>query len=163
MNDPDRLGHQPAPAPSASPPHLDDRRPRPVSGPWSPMSHMACCWRSSGCGSMPPDVALTEAAVGGGVAGVLLVAAGKRLERSVAVSDKRRPGVSDQDPSRVAACSSSLGLAGCCRIVVARPRATLTPAAAAAKHGAGAGLGYASRPSLMSVPLSSTRCWKRSS
>src|SRR3974390_1388570 len=38
-----------------------------------------------------PDVALTEAAVGGGVTGVLLVAAGKRLDISAIDIDRQKP------------------------------------------------------------------------
>ena len=96
-----------------------------------------------------PDVALTEAAVGGGVTGVLLVAAGKRLERSVADFDQREPGAS----IRILAGCGALVVSGLLAAVILSlpdPAPTLAPQAAAAKHGAGAGLGNAITAVLMS-------------
>lgn len=87
-----------------------------------------------------PDIALTEAAVGGGVTGVLLVTAGKRLDALKAATSGAAP------PLRVKILAGALSVlvAGALAFVVASlptPAPTLAPQAAAAAAGPGAGLG----------------------
>ena len=96
-----------------------------------------------------PDVALTEAAVGGGVTGVLLVAAGKRLDMSAIDIDLQKP--STMLATLAAGCS--ILLAGVLMIVILSlpaPAPTLAPQAAAAASGPGAGLGNPITAVLMS-------------
>jgi multisubunit Na+/H+ antiporter MnhB subunit len=87
-----------------------------------------------------PDVALTEAAVGGGVTGVLLVTAGKRL-------GALKPADSDAPPGhalKLAAGALALLVAGALAAVILTlpdPAPSLAPQAAAAADGPGAGLG----------------------
>ncbi len=87
-----------------------------------------------------PDIALTEAAVGGGVTGVLLVTAGKRLDALKATRSGAGPGLRE----RIVAGALSALVAGALAFVVASlptPAPSLAPQAAAAAAGPGAGLG----------------------
>ena len=96
-----------------------------------------------------PDVALTEAAVGGGVTGVLLVAAGKRLGISAIDIDRQKPSMA----LATLAAGCSILLAGVLMIVILSlpaPAPTLAPQAAAAASGPGAGLGNPITAVLMS-------------
>ncbi len=96
-----------------------------------------------------PDVALTEAAVGSGVTGVLLVAAAKRLDASAIDVDRRRTNAAS---TKFAAACATL-VAGALAAVVlslADPAPTLAPQAAAATDGPGAGLGNPITAVLMS-------------
>jgi len=96
-----------------------------------------------------PDVALTEAAVGGGVTGVLLVAAGKRLDMSAIDIDRQKPSTT----LAILAAGCSILLAGVLMIVILSlpaPAPTLAPQAAAAASGPGAGLGNPITAVLMS-------------
>jgi len=96
-----------------------------------------------------PDVALTEAAVGGGVTGVLLVAAGKRLDISAIDIDRQKPSTT----LAILAAGCSILLAGVLMIVILSlpaPAPTLAPQAAAAASGPGAGLGNPITAVLMS-------------
>lgn len=96
-----------------------------------------------------PDVALTEAAVGGGVTGVLLVAAGKRLDPSAADLERLKPGAF----LRAIAALGSVIVAGALATAILslpEPAPTLAPEAAAAASGPGAGLGNAITAVLMS-------------
>ena len=96
-----------------------------------------------------PDVALTEAAVGGGVTGVLLVAAGKRLDMSAIDIDRQKPSMA----LATLAAGCSILLAGVLMIVILSlpaPAPTLAPQAAAAASGPGAGLGNPITAVLMS-------------
>jgi multisubunit Na+/H+ antiporter MnhB subunit len=96
-----------------------------------------------------PDVALTEAAVGGGVTGVLLVMAGKRLDASATIVIARKPSAAFS--ASVAVCS--ILLAGSLAAVIMSlpdPAPSLAPQAAAAAQGPGAGLGNPITAVLMS-------------
>ena len=96
-----------------------------------------------------PDVALTEAAVGGGVTGVLLVAAAKRLDISAIDIDRQNPSTA----LAILAAGCSILLAGVLMIVILSlpaPAPTLAPQAAAAASGPGAGLGNPITAVLMS-------------
>ena len=76
------------------------------------------------------DVALTEAAIGGGLTGVLLIRAAAKLRRTEAASNAERPG----RPTRLAAAIVAGGVAGTLAIVVlapAGPAQTLVPEVAA--------------------------------
>lgn len=87
-----------------------------------------------------PDVALTEAAVGSGVTGVLLVTAGKRLGALKSVDDSAPPSLA----LKLAAGALALLVAGALMTVILLlpdPAPSLAPAAAAAADGPGAGLG----------------------
>ncbi len=87
-----------------------------------------------------PDVALTEAAVGGGVTGVLLITAGKRL----GALEKDEAGATPALALKIVAGALALFVAGALSWVVVTlpdPAPTLAPAAAAAADGPGAGLG----------------------
>jgi multisubunit Na+/H+ antiporter MnhB subunit len=87
-----------------------------------------------------PDVALTEAAVGGGVTGVLLVTAGKRLDALKASESGALPGMR----LKILAGVLSVLVAGALAFVGASlppPAPSLAPEAAAAAAGPGAGLG----------------------
>ena len=87
-----------------------------------------------------PDIALTEAAVGGGVTGVLLVTAGKRLDALKAATSGAAPRLW----VKILAGALSVLVAGALAFVVASlptPAPTLAPQAAAAAVGPGAGLG----------------------
>lgn len=95
-----------------------------------------------------PDVALTEAAVGGGVTGVLLVMAGKRLDAAATVVAKK-PGAAVS--AVVAACSILLaGSLAAAILSLPDPAPSLAPQAAAAAQGPGAGLGNPITAVLMS-------------
>jgi len=96
-----------------------------------------------------PDVALTEAAVGGGVTGVLLVAAGKRLDISAIDIDRQKPSMA----LATLAAGCSILVAGALAVVILSlpaPAPTLAPQAAAAASGPGAGLGNPITAVLMS-------------
>jgi multisubunit Na+/H+ antiporter MnhB subunit len=87
-----------------------------------------------------PDVALTEAAVGGGVTGVLLVAAGKKLGAMASDPADRPPALATK--LLVGALSLLVaGALGAAILSLPNPAPTLAPEIAAAKHGPGAGLG----------------------
>ncbi len=76
------------------------------------------------------DVALTEAAIGGGLTGVLLIRAAAKLRRTEAASNAERPGL----PTRLAAAIVAGGVAGALAIVVLAPPGpapTLVPEVAA--------------------------------
>ncbi|MCP3468102.1 hydrogenase subunit MbhD domain-containing protein [Bradyrhizobium sp. CCGUVB23] len=99
-----------------------------------------------------PDVALTEAAVGGGVTGVLLITAGKRLgtvKNVVPEAQEAQPEL----PLRLLAgllavlVASALGVA---ILTLPDPPPSLAPQAALAADGAGAGLGNPITAVLMS-------------
>ena len=96
-----------------------------------------------------PDVALTEAAVGGGVTGVLLVAAGKRLDISAIDIDRQKPSMA----LATLAAGCSILVAGALAVVILSlpdPAPTLAPQAVAAASGPGAGLGNPITAVLMS-------------
>ncbi|MCW2272474.1 DUF4040 domain-containing protein [Rhodoblastus acidophilus] len=87
-----------------------------------------------------PDVALTEAAVGGGVTGVLLVTAGKRLDALASAEVGVPPGRA----LKILAGALAALVAGALAWVVLTlpsPAPSLAPAAAEAAAGPGAGLG----------------------
>jgi multisubunit Na+/H+ antiporter MnhB subunit len=96
-----------------------------------------------------PDVALTEAAVGGGVTGVLLITAGKRLGAVRNIAPEAQPEL----PLRLLAgllavlVASALGAAV---LMLPDPPPSLAPQAALASDGAGAGLGNPITAVLMS-------------
>lgn len=84
------------------------------------------------------DVALTEAAIGGGLTGVLLIRAAAKLRRTEAASNAERPAF----PTRLAAAVVAGGVAGALAIVVlepASPAQTLAPEVSA--HIASTGVG----------------------
>jgi multisubunit Na+/H+ antiporter MnhB subunit len=87
-----------------------------------------------------PDVALTEAAVGSGVTGVLLITAGKRLGAARAGEAGPAPGLA----LKLFAGALALLVAGALAAVILilpDPAPSLAPQAAAAADGPGAGLG----------------------
>jgi multisubunit Na+/H+ antiporter MnhB subunit len=87
-----------------------------------------------------PDVALTEAAVGGGVTGVLLITAGKRLDALESAQAAAPPG---RAVTRIAAALAALVACALAFAVLTLPfpAPSLAPAAAEAAAGPGAGLG----------------------
>jgi len=87
-----------------------------------------------------PDVALTEAAVGGGVTGVLLITAGKRLTALKSVAPEAQPGLAFKLLIGVLATLVA-GALGTVIMSLPEPPPSLAPKAAAAAAGAGAGLG----------------------
>jgi len=87
-----------------------------------------------------PDVALTEAAVGGGVTGVLLITAGKRLGALKSIAPEAQPGLGFKLRIGVLAALVAAAL-GAVMIMLPDPPPSLAPQAAAAAAGAGAGLG----------------------
>lgn len=96
-----------------------------------------------------PDVALTEAAVGSGVTGVLLVTAGKRLGALKTV-DAETP---NSSAFKLLAATLALLVAGALAaaiLTLPEPPPTLAPQAAAAADGPGAGLGNPITAVLMS-------------
>ena len=95
-----------------------------------------------------PDVALTEAAVGGGVTGVLLITAGKRLG-ALNVSQEAQPGPVLKLLTGVLATLVASAL-GAVILMLPDPPPSLAPDAAAAADGAGAGLGNPITAVLMS-------------
>ena len=96
-----------------------------------------------------PDVALTEAAVGGGVTGVLLITAGKRLGTVKNVAPEAQPGLPLRLLTGLLAVlvASALGAA---ILTLPDPPPSLAPQAALAADGAGAGLGNPITAVLMS-------------
>ncbi len=96
-----------------------------------------------------PDVALTEAAVGGGVTGVLLITAGKRLGGFKRVGQDAQPGFALR---LFAGVLAALVAGALCAVVLMLPDPppSLAPEAVAATHGAGAGLGNPITAVLMS-------------
>ena len=95
-----------------------------------------------------PDVALTEAAVGGGVTGVLLITAGKRLG-ALNVSQEAQPGLAFRLLTGML-CALVAGALGAVILMLPDPPPSLAPEAAAAADGAGAGLGNPITAVLMS-------------
>jgi multisubunit Na+/H+ antiporter MnhB subunit len=95
-----------------------------------------------------PDVALTEAAVGGGVTGVLLITAGKRLG-APNVAQEAQPGTVLKLLTVVLAALVASAL-GSVILMLPDPPPSLAPEAAAAVDGAGAGLGNPITAVLMS-------------
>ena len=72
------------------------------------------------------DVALTEAAIGGGLTGVLMIRAAAKLRRTEAASNAERPGL----PTRLAAAIAAAAVTGALAFVVLRaagPAPTLAP------------------------------------
>jgi multisubunit Na+/H+ antiporter MnhB subunit len=96
-----------------------------------------------------PDVALTEAAVGGGVTGVLLITAGKRLGALKSVAPQEQPGRTLKLLTGVLAALVA-GALGAVILMLPDPPPSLAPEAAAAVNGAGAGLGNPITAVLMS-------------
>jgi multisubunit Na+/H+ antiporter MnhB subunit len=84
------------------------------------------------------DIALTEAAIGSGVTGVLLLGAGARLRSSEEPPANERPGVAQHVMAAVLCTSITAGLAVVV-LILPEPAPTLAPSAAA--HLAGTGLG----------------------
>ena len=85
-----------------------------------------------------PDVALTEAAVGGGVTGVLLITAGKRLGALKNVAPEAQPGLAVRLLTGVLAALVA-GALGAVILMLPDPPPSLAPQAAAAADGAGLG------------------------
>jgi len=96
-----------------------------------------------------PDVALTEAAVGGGVTGVLLITAGKRLGALKNAAPDVQPGLTFKllTGALAALVASAIGAA---ILMLPDPPPSLAPEAAAAADSAGAGLGNPITAVLMS-------------
>ena len=96
-----------------------------------------------------PDVALTEAAVGGGVTGVLLITAGKRLGALKNAAPDVQPGLTFKllTGALAALVASAVGAA---ILMLPDPPPSLAPEAAAAADSAGAGLGNPITAVLMS-------------
>ena len=69
-----------------------------------------------------PDVALTEAAIGGGVTGVLLLGAAARLRGVAAAPDDGRPRPCASSPGRFARRSPRRSRPSCCCCPIPRPR-----------------------------------------
>ena len=87
-----------------------------------------------------PDVALTEAAVGSGVTGVLLITAGKRLGALKSAAPEAHPGLALKLLTGVLAVLVASAL-GAVILMLPDPPPSLAPQAAAAADGPGAGLG----------------------
>jgi multisubunit Na+/H+ antiporter MnhB subunit len=96
-----------------------------------------------------PDIALTEAAVGGGVTGVLLITAGKRLGALRNIAPTAQPGLAVKLLTGVLAALVA-GVLGAVILMLPDPPPSLAPDAAAAADGAGAGLGNPITAVLMS-------------
>jgi multisubunit Na+/H+ antiporter MnhB subunit len=96
-----------------------------------------------------PDVALTEAAVGSGVTGVLLITAGKRLGALKNVAPEAQPSLTLKLLTGVLAALVA-GALGAAILLLPDPPPSLAPEAAAAADGAGAGLGNPITAVLMS-------------
>jgi multisubunit Na+/H+ antiporter MnhB subunit len=96
-----------------------------------------------------PDVALTEAAIGSGVTGVLLITAGKRLGALKSAAPDAPPGLALKLAALVLAALVA-GALGAAILMLSDPPASLAPEAAAAADGPGAGLGNAITAVLMS-------------
>ena len=96
-----------------------------------------------------PDVALTEAAVGSGVTGVLLITAGKRLGALRNAAQEAEPGFAFKLLTGVLAAFVASAL-GAIILMLPDPPPSLAPEAAAAADGAGAGLGNPITAVLMS-------------
>jgi multisubunit Na+/H+ antiporter MnhB subunit len=86
------------------------------------------------------DVALTEAAIGGGLTGVLLIGAAARLRQSEVAVSAERPGASLR---WLAALASAVVAAGIAVAVLSLPASAPTLAPEAAQHLASTGLGNA--------------------
>lgn len=87
-----------------------------------------------------PDVALTEAAVGGGVTGVLLITAGKRLDALKSARPLAAPGPMAKILVGLL-CAAVAGALALAIFALPLPAPSLAPAAVAAQYGPGAGLG----------------------
>jgi multisubunit Na+/H+ antiporter MnhB subunit len=96
-----------------------------------------------------PDVALTEAAVGGGVTGVLLITAGKRLGALKNSAPEAQPGLAFKLLAGALAALVA-GVIGAAILMLPEPPPSLAPEAAAAASTAGAGLGNPITAVLMS-------------
>jgi multisubunit Na+/H+ antiporter MnhB subunit len=96
-----------------------------------------------------PDVALTEAAVGSGVTGVLLITAGKRLGALKNTVPEAQPALAFKLLTGLLAALVA-GALGAAILLLPDPPASLAPEAAAAADGPGAGLGNPITAVLMS-------------
>jgi multisubunit Na+/H+ antiporter MnhB subunit len=96
-----------------------------------------------------PDVALTEAAVGGGVTGVLLITAGKRLGALKNAVPDAQPRLAFKLLTAALAALVACAIGGAV-LMLPDPPPSLAPDAAAAANGAGAGLGNPITAVLMS-------------
>jgi len=96
-----------------------------------------------------PDVALTEAAVGSGVTGVLLITAGKRLGALKNAAPEVQPAFTFKLLTGMLAALVAGALAAAI-LLLPDPPPSLAPEAAAAADGAGAGLGNPITAVLMS-------------
>jgi multisubunit Na+/H+ antiporter MnhB subunit len=96
-----------------------------------------------------PDVALTEAAIGSGVTGVLLITAGKRLGTLKNAAREARSGLTLKLVAGVLAALVASALSAAI-LMLPDPPPSLAPEAAAAANGAGAGLGNPVTAVLMS-------------
>jgi multisubunit Na+/H+ antiporter MnhB subunit len=95
---------------------------------------LSLAWMALGA----PDVALTEAAIGGGLTGVLLIGAAARLRSLEPAADRERPGA----PLRVLAAAVSAAVAAAVAVAVLalpEPAPTLAPAAMEAIGATGVG------------------------
>ncbi|MCX7111943.1 MAG: Na(+)/H(+) antiporter subunit B [Proteobacteria bacterium] len=85
-----------------------------------------------------PDVALTEAAMGGGLTGALLIGAAARLRRTEAATHAERPGALTRTLAAVLSAAVTAALAVCV-LNLPDPAPTLAPAAAANLAATGVG------------------------
>ena len=95
---------------------------------------LSLAWMSLGC----PDVALTEAAVGGGVTGALLLGACARLRREESSTDDQRPEIMSRGAALLLSIAVSAGLVV---VVLGLPDPAPTLAPEATKNLASTGLG----------------------
>jgi multisubunit Na+/H+ antiporter MnhB subunit len=96
-----------------------------------------------------PDVALTEAAIGSGVTGVLLITAGKRLGTLKSAAPEAQPGLTLKLVAGALAVLVASALSAAI-LMLPDPAPSLAQYAAAAADGAGAGLGNPVTAVLMS-------------
>ena len=85
-----------------------------------------------------PDVALTEAAIGGGLTGALLISAAARLRRTEAAARAERPGALARTLAAVLAATVTAALV-ICVLALPDPAPTLAPAAVANLAATGVG------------------------
>ncbi len=84
------------------------------------------------------DVAMTEAAIGAGLTGALLIGAASRLQKTQAATRAERPGVLTRALAALAAASVAAALAACV-LLLPEPAPTLAPQVAAAIPATGVG------------------------